>query len=187
MDYLNYYFANSWLLFLIVLWVLPWKGVALWKAARNNQEGWFVAILVLNTLAILEILYIFIFSKKATPELAAQSPVLITDDGKITIEEFKKINLKIGKIIEAENIPNAEKLIKLKIDLGNEKRQIIAGIAKFYQPEDLKEKEIVLVANLKPRNLMGLKSDGMLLAASDDGKVVLIQPEKEVKAGSKVS
>ena len=84
----------------------------------------------------------------------------------ISIDEFRKINLKVGKILKAEPIEGSDKLIKLEVDLKDSKRQIIAGIKKYYKPEDLIGKKIVVVANLKPAVFMGNKSEGMLLAAS---------------------
>ena len=104
----------------------------------------------------------------------------------INFEEFQKIDLRIGKIIEAEKIEGTDKLLKLKVDLGEEKRQLVAGIAKFYQPEDLIGKEIVVVANLEPKNLRGVESQGMLLAADVEGKPVLLKPDQEVPPGTKI-
>ena len=102
----------------------------------------------------------------------------------ITYDDFKKVELKIAKIIEAEEVPGAEKLLKLQIDLGGEKRQIVAGIKKCYQAKDLIGREIVVVVNLEPRMLMGIESNGMLLAASDDSGPVLLRPDKDVPPGS---
>jgi len=104
----------------------------------------------------------------------------------INFEEFQKIDLRVGKIIEAEKIEGADKLLKLKVDLGEEKRQLVAGIAKFYQPEDLIGKEIVVVANLEPKTLRGVESQGMLLAADVEGKPVLLKPDQEVPPGTKI-
>ena len=103
----------------------------------------------------------------------------------ITYDDFKKVELKIARVLSAEEVPDAEKLLKLQIDLGNdEKRQIIAGIKKQYQAKDLVGKEIVVVTNLEPRMVMGLESNGMLLAASGEAGPVIIMPEKDVPAGS---
>jgi methionine--tRNA ligase beta chain len=102
----------------------------------------------------------------------------------ISFEDFKKIELRVGKIEKAEKIEGSEKLLKLIVDLGNEKRQIVAGIAKFYQPEDLISKEIVVVVNLEPKKLMGFESQGMLLAAEKNGEPVILIPEKEVPPGT---
>jgi methionine--tRNA ligase beta chain len=102
----------------------------------------------------------------------------------ITFEDFKKIDLRVGKILEAEKIEGSEKLLKLIVDLGKEKRQLVAGIGKYYKPEDLIGKEIVVVANLEPKKIMGIESQGMLLAADKDGEPVILSPEKEVLPGT---
>ncbi len=105
----------------------------------------------------------------------------------INFEEFQKVELKVAKIISAERVEGSEKLLKLQANLGEEKRQIIAGIGKSYEPESLVGKEIIIVANLEPRILMGLESQGMVLAASDsDGRPVLLNPDKEVAPGSRL-
>ncbi len=106
----------------------------------------------------------------------------------ISIEDFKKAELKIAKILSAERVEGSEKLIKLKVSLGEEEeRQLVAGIGKAYEPEALIGKEIVIVANLEPRTLMGEESQGMLLAASEgDGLPVLLAPEREIAPGSSV-
>ena len=105
----------------------------------------------------------------------------------MTIDEFQKVDLRIVKILEAERVPGSEKLLKLKVTLGTEVKQIIAGIGKVYEPAALIGKEIVVVANLEPRMMMGLESQGMLLAASgEDGSPVLIVPEKEIEPGAKI-
>jgi methionine--tRNA ligase beta chain len=102
----------------------------------------------------------------------------------IIYEDFKKLDLRVAKILEAERVENSEKLIKLQIDLGEEKRQIVAGIGKFYNPEDLINKQIVVVTNLEPRKLMGEESQGMLLAASDEDQISLLIPDQEIPTGS---
>jgi len=102
----------------------------------------------------------------------------------ITFEDFKKIDLRVGKILEAEKIEGSEKLLKLIVDLGSEKRQLVAGIGKYYKPEDLIGKEIVVVVNLEPKKIMGIESQGMLLAADKDGEPVILIPEKEVLPGT---
>lgn len=106
----------------------------------------------------------------------------------ISFQDFQKIDLRIAKILSAEKIEGSDKLIVLKIRLKEEERQIVAGIGKEYQPQDLVGKKIVVVANLEPKELMGHKSEGMLLAAvGEDNKPVLIVPEKDVKEGTRVS
>lgn len=102
----------------------------------------------------------------------------------VTFDDFKKAELKIARITEAEEIVGAEKLLKLQIDLGGEKRQIVAGIKKCYQAKDLIGREIVVVVNLEPRMVMGIESNGMLLAASNDSGPVLLRPDKDVPPGS---
>jgi len=105
----------------------------------------------------------------------------------IKFEDFQKLDLRVARIIEAEEIEGSEKLVLLKIDIGKETRQIVAGVKNAYRPQDLAGREIVVVLNLEPRKLMGFQSQGMLLAAVDDnGKPVLLVPEKEVKPGSEV-
>jgi len=104
----------------------------------------------------------------------------------ISFEEFQKIDLRVGKIVEVEKVEGTDKLLKLKVDLGAEKRQLVAGIAKFYQPEDLIGREIVVVVNLEPKTLMGIESQGMLLAADVEGRPILLRPDKEVPPGTKI-
>jgi len=104
----------------------------------------------------------------------------------ISFKEFKKIELRIAKIIKAEKLEGSENLVKLEIDLGEEKKQILAGIQKYYQPEELMGKTIVVVANLEPRKMMGLESQGMLLAADVNGEPILLIPDKEVQPGAPI-
>ncbi len=104
----------------------------------------------------------------------------------IDFETFKKIDLRAAKIISVQRIKGTEKLLKLEVDLGNEKRQIIAGIAQIYKADDLVGREIILVANLEPKTILGLESQGMLLAADDNERPILLIPEKEVPPGTKI-
>ena len=103
----------------------------------------------------------------------------------INFEEFQKIDLRIATVLKAEKVEGSGKLLKLEVDLGEEKRQIMAGIAQYYSLDDLIGKQIVVVANLEPRKLMGLESQGMLLAAGEEP--VLLMPDKEINPGSKIS
>jgi methionyl-tRNA synthetase len=105
----------------------------------------------------------------------------------ISIDDFRKIELRVATIKSAEPHPNADKLLVLQIDLGGEARQICAGIRNHYTPEELVGRQIVVVANLETAKLRGLDSQGMLLAASDHGRVIILTPEKIVQAGAKVS
>jgi len=104
----------------------------------------------------------------------------------IDIEYFRRIDIRIGRILDAEKIEKSKKLIKLKVDLGDEVRQVVAGIAETYKPEELKGRLVVVLTNLKPAKFMGVESRGMILAADVDGKAILIQPEREVKPGTRV-
>jgi methionyl-tRNA synthetase len=106
----------------------------------------------------------------------------------ISFEEWKKIELKVGKIVEVEDIPNTDKLYKLKIDIGEKKLGVVAGIKKYYKKEELKDKLCVVFVNLKPAVIKGIKSEGMILAAVNKEKdeVCLIQPEKQIEIGSNV-
>src|SRR6476660_6250616 len=102
----------------------------------------------------------------------------------ISIDDFRKVELKVATVKSAEIHPNADKLIVLQVDLGSEQRQICAGIRNHYTPEELVGKQVVVVANLETAKLRGLESQGMLLAASDDGRVIILTPEKPVLAGA---
>ena len=105
----------------------------------------------------------------------------------INFDEFMKVDLRVAKVIHAEDIPEADKLIKVIVDLGNEERTIFAGIKGFYSPEELIGKNIVVVANLEPRKMRFGVSEGMLLAAGDDDEgVFLISPDEGSSAGQKV-
>ena len=106
--------------------------------------------------------------------------------GQITIDEFQKIQLKTAKVLNAERVPKSEKLLKLQVSLGTEHRQIVAGIGKKYEPESLIGKTIVIVANLKPAKLMGIESQGMVLAAGDSEVRGLATILEEVDPGTKV-
>ena len=104
----------------------------------------------------------------------------------ITIEDFMKIQLKTAKVLSAERVPKSEKLLKLQVSLGTEQRQIVAGIGKRYEPESLIGKTIVIVANLKPAKLMGIESQGMVLAAGDTEVRGLATFLEDVEPGTKV-
>ena len=104
----------------------------------------------------------------------------------ISIEEFRKLDIRIGKILDAKKIEKSKKLLNLLVDIGDEKRQLVAGIAENHRPEDLIGKLVVVIANLKPAKIMGVESKGMILAADIGGKAVLLVPEKEVAAGTRV-
>lgn len=105
----------------------------------------------------------------------------------ITIDDFVKVELKVGTVIDAEGMEGSEKLIKLKVDLGEENpRQILAGVKQWYQPEEFVGKQVIVVANLEPKMMIGLESQGMALAAdSEDGPIFLTIPKK-VPPGTKI-
>ncbi len=108
-------------------------------------------------------------------------------DGKITIDDFAKVELRVAQVKVAEKVKGADKLLRLEVDLGNEVRQIIAGIAEAYAPETLVGRKVVIVANLQPRKLRGLESNGMIVAASlGDGRPVLAGFLEDVPVGARL-
>jgi methionyl-tRNA synthetase len=115
----------------------------------------------------------------------AESPAADT----IKFEDFMKVKLRVGRVVEAEDHPNADKLLVLKVDLGDEQRQICAGLKGHYTPEQLLGRNLILVANLAPRTMRGVESQGMLLAAStpDHSQVIVLSPESDIAPGSSVS
>lgn len=104
----------------------------------------------------------------------------------VTYEDFRKLELKVAKIQEVTEHPNADKLYVIKIDLGDSLRQIVAGIRNFYKPQDLVGRQIVVIANLEPAVIRGVESQAMLLAASDENGISILTPHREVKVGSVV-
>ena len=105
----------------------------------------------------------------------------------VSIDDFLKVSIKIGTIIDAQNVPKSKKLLKLKVDLNEDRpREIVAGIKEFYSPEDLINMQVCVVTNLKPVKLMGILSEGMILAAKDDDGLTLITPQKPKKSGTLV-
>ena len=105
----------------------------------------------------------------------------------ISFEEFQKLDLRIGKVIEASQIPNSKKLIKLTVDFGPEKRQAVAGLFKYYAPEQLVGKKCVFLLNLQRRVLAGVESQCMILAAEDsEANVTVLMPERDIAEGSKI-
>ena len=105
----------------------------------------------------------------------------------ITIDDFSKLELKVGTVIEAEEVVESEKLLKLKVDLGEEEpRQILAGVKQWYKPKDFLGKQVIVVANLEPRIMMGLESAGMMLAADSEDGPIFLKPSKKVPPGTKI-
>ncbi|RKY47226.1 MAG: methionine--tRNA ligase subunit beta, partial [Candidatus Neomarinimicrobiota bacterium] len=105
----------------------------------------------------------------------------------IDINDFKKIKLVTARIEEAEKVENANKLLKLIVSVGSEKRQIVAGIAEYYSPDELIGKTIILVSNLKPAKIRGIESQGMLLAASAGDKLTLLTTFEDIETGTPIS
>jgi len=108
----------------------------------------------------------------------------------IPFKEWKKIDLRVGKILEVKDHPNASRLYLLKVDIGTEKRTLVAGLKEHYKPKELKGKLCVIFSNLEPATIRGVKSEGMILAAvnrkTEKEKVVLLAPEKNIDLGSKI-
>ena len=105
----------------------------------------------------------------------------------ITIEDFIKIDLRGAKILNAEEVPDSRKMLKLEVDIGSEIKTIYAGIKKSYTPEMLKNQLVIVIANLKPREMQFGTSEGMMLATQNNDNIVILQPEKEVLPGAKIS
>jgi methionine--tRNA ligase beta chain len=119
----------------------------------------------------------------ASPAPAAAAP----GSDKISIDDFMKIDLRVAKVLTAEKVPNSRKLVKMTIDVGTEQRTLVAGIAEAYEPEQLVGRTIAMVFNLKPAKLMGIESNGMVLAASPEGgKPTLVSFDGDVPPGSRV-
>lgn len=125
-------------------------------------------------------------NNKIEDEVKITSKSEVVEDEQITIDYLDKVKLKVAKIISAEKVEESNKLLKLKVSLGNEERQIVAGLQKYYQPEELIGKKVVIVANLKPAKLKGIESQGMVLAAGDDNTVKALIVDDDVKEGSNV-
>jgi methionyl-tRNA synthetase len=123
---------------------------------------------------------------EAAPAAAAGSTEAKGERAMITIDQFMQTELKVGTVTAAERVPKSEKLLKVTVDLGSETRTVVAGIGKNHAPEDLLGKQVVVVANLQPAKLMGVESQGMVLAASDEGLAILLHPANPVPNGTRV-
>ena len=105
----------------------------------------------------------------------------------VTFKEFQKMDLRVGKIIKAEKVPTTKKLLRMDVEIGQgETRQIVAGMAEHLTPEDLTGKNVIVLANLEPKEFMGLESKGMILAADLKGKPILLTPEEDTPPGTKI-
>jgi len=105
----------------------------------------------------------------------------------IPFNDFLKLDMRVGKVVEAKQIPGSRNLIRMIVDFGFEKRQSVAGLLQYYKPEELVDKKYAFVLNLQRRKFMGVESQCMILAAEDDkGNVILIMPEKDIDVGSRI-
>jgi methionyl-tRNA synthetase len=125
-------------------------------------------------------------TEKKMDQASLEQKPAAADTELIGIEDFAKVQLRVGKIVAAERVEKSEKLVKLQVDIGTETRQVVAGIGKSYAPEQLIDRSIVIVVNLKPAKLMGVESQGMLLAASSGDLLSVVTPDREIKPGAKV-
>ncbi len=125
---------------------------------------------------------------QTTEQTTEPKAVLQEQSSHIEYDDFKRVQIQVGEIMHAEPVEGSEKLLKLQVKFGTEERQILSGIAKFLSPEDLVGKKVPFVTNLKPRMMMGLESNGMILAASDsDGHFSLLNVNHDVASGTHVS
>ena len=127
-------------------------------------------------------------SPKDAPPPVETTQAVSPSDHRIDLDEFKKVRLVTGRVLVAERVPKSKKLMRLEVDLGTERRQIVAGIAARYEPEALVGRNVVIVANLKPATLIGVESDGMVLAAAvgEAGEPSLLEVPADVPPGSTV-
>ena len=102
----------------------------------------------------------------------------------ISFNDWKKIDIRVGKILEVKDHPNADKLLVMKVDIGNDIRTVVAGIKNYYSKKELINKKVIVFTNLEQKELRGIKSEGMILAAVKENKVVLISPDKDVEVGA---
>lgn len=105
----------------------------------------------------------------------------------VAINDFKKLDIRVGKVIEVLDHPKADRLYVIRVDMGNEIRTLVAGIKPWYEKEELKGKNIVVLVNLQPKEIRGIKSEGMLLAADDGENVSILTVDKKVKLGARVT
>lgn len=123
---------------------------------------------------------------KPSSEKESEEKELEIEEGMITIDDFDKIDMRVAEIVEVEKHPDADRLLVIQVKVGDEQRQVVSGIAKYYEPEDLIGKLVVLVYNLKPVKLRGIESHGMLLAADKGKKLTMVSTLDEIKSGAKV-
>jgi methionyl-tRNA synthetase len=126
-------------------------------------------------------------SESSQEKSKAETPKAKEPDNLLDISEFGKVELRVAQVLQAERVEGADKLLKLQIDLGTDKRQIVAGIAQFYPPEKIVGMKIIVVANLKPTTIHGVQSNGMLLAAKAGLQLFVLTPDGDLPPGAKVS
>jgi methionyl-tRNA synthetase len=127
-------------------------------------------------------------AKSATQKTESVEPSALSIKPTIQYDDFAKLDLRVGKILSAQKVEKADKLLKLEIDLGFERRTIVSGIALYFKPEEIVGKQVVVVANLAPRKMRGIESNGMILMAEDKaGKLIFVNPDEDTEAGSGVS
>jgi len=184
---------------------LEWDGAKQWGIypegiSVNKGEAIFPRIDMKKEMEELEGLNAFIAAKPTSTATPVVTPVTaptsasVSDknamgaetEGQITIDDFAKLDLRVVKVLEAEKVGGSEKLLKLLVEMGSETRQVVSGIAKYYTPESLVGKYVILVANLKPVKLKGIESQGMILAASNDKALVVATLDGYIESGSKV-
>jgi tRNA-binding protein len=123
----------------------------------------------------------------ATPPAPAPAPTSAAVPALVSINDFKRIDLRVARVVEARPHPNADKLLLLKVDVGDQQKQIVAGVRQYYAPEGLVGRLVIVVNNLQPAMLRGEESNGMLLAATSEGQVIFLTPERDALPGSKIS
>jgi methionyl-tRNA synthetase len=124
--------------------------------------------------------------EREAPPQALQEADATSQREEIKIEDFAKVEMRVGKIVSAERIPKSDKLLKVQVDIGSEVRQVVAGIAKEYTSEELPGRLVAVVTNLKPVKLMGVESNGMIVAATSKGKPVLVTFSEPVQLGARL-
>jgi methionyl-tRNA synthetase len=162
----------------------PWGGLKDRSLTAGTQLGLVEPLFPRNEQTVEELRHM---SEQSVPAVQSPTPAQPVTDTRLSIDDFLKVELRTVKVLAAERVPNSRKLLKLDVDLGTERRTIVAGIADAYEPEALVGKSAVIVANLKPATLMGIESNGMILAAAaDGGKPLLLQIDGDPAPGTRV-
>ena len=186
--------------------VLPFSAEKLWTILGNHgsvhDNNWTDAgnklLAVGHKIGKVEILFAKIEKESIQPEIDRLNKIaqnltiekdkpVVEETPRISFEEFKKLDLRVAHVLEAEKVEKTDKLLKLKLKVGDEERQIIAGIAEFYKPEEIVDRKIIIVANLEPAKIRGIESNGMLLAAEDDeGNLAPLTVAVDIKTGARI-